>query len=70
MIPMIRQSGKSQYRGKTMGFGAWHTQFQNLALSFIIDVTLGKLLNNESEFSNPQGLDTSYAKGCGKVQYV
>lgn len=35
----------------------------------MIGVTLGKLLN-ESEFSNPQGLDTSYAKGCGKVQYA
>ena len=48
----LGKSGKSQCREKIMGFGAWHIQFQNLALPFIIGVTLGKLLNMSLSFLN------------------
>lgn len=48
----LDKSGKSQCREKIMGFGAWHIQFQNLALPFIIGVTLGKLLNMSLSFLN------------------
>lgn len=64
----VDKSGKLQCRENIMGFGAWHISFKTWPYP-LFRCKFGQAAY-ESKFSNSQDLDTSYALGCGKVQYA